>query len=1278
MVHRHGFCCLLLILLVNGVCAQKRVHFFSPWEYTAPYIVIDGSKKPMVADYDNCGWYTFEGTQESLSEFYISNKSDSTYGAKGKNSTDAITDAEDIFNSNSDAFLYFKSELEYTVTKNRPSTLIPGYCLYTKLPGEFFDWNAGDFSGAFQPEGWCELTTGLVQGQLGSNGLPVPNNPGAVDKCKPYEIEKWFQPVEDSSNYICKDIEMDMNEESGAYEFTQLTVYPNIDNGNPDVRYAYIDESTGFFPLDDFHTAANGTSNGKNQKGQQYFSKYLESYSDYGGWGSGYPHNYHFCMKTELTFSYNPGQTFTFNGDDDLWIFIDESLALDLGGTHKAEEGTIYIDEFFNNRGGAAKGSKHDFDLFYCERHTPASNLAIQTDIDFDMAPRYHHETEDDSVYTLFDGRSPENGCQAKGEIITKMSDFYLSHDAVLDRSGDTDVLTENKDMLLNAGESYFEGITIDENGYQFSLDRIHMKELTVGHTYYLFYRSQASTGSSEYVGYVAFTVPEIFPYEIVFTDAEGNALTESEYVLAANTEQLLYVTIVDRDLDNKSISCGGCDDSFEVTFADGFDVDLQSYNGSYENGVYRFRILPGEDVLSIDSVRVSVSYSGSGTYYNESISVESPKITFTKVPGPYISYAEIYDAGTFDGDSRINAVKDGIADSLVIGIKNWQGEPEFVELCLGAGGAECVKTKFTLEDWDVHFTDDDTVLVIVQSFEYSNVGIATDYEGEVFILFFEKGGEVFDDTHEVDDKIGPVVNQVFIKKDYKEKTDTLRIVLSEVVDGVGDDLSFIIVDGEEITVDKIIKKIDGAEYWVTIAVEEFIVNPGDSLSLNSESKIEDTKENKPGNPNRKKVIEAWPIYPADDGHLYLDKDEDGVMDRVSVRFKSATSLQYFNGAEITFSWPDSESEPVKFTAQSSDWIPDAEDDFRAYWDIPENISRRIFTTSIIEEQYETAEVVVIAGGTEDSTYVITMSDGMAPVLITAHVYPGKKGDSLVVQLSEAVDSKEMDGEGLDNYYFKHRFHNSETKQLTARWSNYEEYTQYWGNVLVYGHDTHEFHTITPGDSLSMVPETGRIADAAGNYPSDATRSIMILGSIHPKVDIVAVKKFDNPEEIMDAYELIGSPFSVDAFTPEPGSSTKEIVAQANKKYDEVGYVVSGNMVELVLSKLDEQGIEDFASGELKHNLSLEYSVKVFNTLGGFVSSTSGSLRCDDSELFDGDCTDADVERWLWLGWSPVSNAGRLIGTGVYITMLNISVHYYDEKSATQMELKKVGYIREY
>jgi fibro-slime domain-containing protein len=95
------------------------------------------------------------------------------------------------------------------------------------------------------------------------------------------------------------------------------------------------------------------------------------------GYGDqGNSHNYHFTLELHTTFTYQIGQTFSFTGDDDVWVYINNSLVIDLGGVHGAQFAAVNLDTL-----GLTSGSIYDFDFYFAERHTTGSNLMIETSI---------------------------------------------------------------------------------------------------------------------------------------------------------------------------------------------------------------------------------------------------------------------------------------------------------------------------------------------------------------------------------------------------------------------------------------------------------------------------------------------------------------------------------------------------------------------------------------------------------------------------------------------------------------------------------------------------------------------------------------------------------------------------------------------------------------------------------------------------------------------------------------------------------------------------------
>ena len=98
----------------------------------------------------------------------------------------------------------------------------------------------------------------------------------------------------------------------------------------------------------------------------------------------GADHNSHFTYTLTANFEYESctGQYVEFQGGDGAWIFIDERMAIDLGGVQAGQYQRFELDRF-----GLTDGETYQFHLFYANRNTSGSTFGIRTNLLLWQAP---------------------------------------------------------------------------------------------------------------------------------------------------------------------------------------------------------------------------------------------------------------------------------------------------------------------------------------------------------------------------------------------------------------------------------------------------------------------------------------------------------------------------------------------------------------------------------------------------------------------------------------------------------------------------------------------------------------------------------------------------------------------------------------------------------------------------------------------------------------------------------------------------------------------------
>lgn len=99
------------------------------------------------------------------------------------------------------------------------------------------------------------------------------------------------------------------------------------------------------------------------------------------GFGSqGQSHNFGFTTELHARFAYEGSGSFQLAGDDDLWLFVNGQLAIDLGGVHGWQSYTLNLAEVAETM-GLEEGNTYTLDIFHAERHSTESKFYAKTDL---------------------------------------------------------------------------------------------------------------------------------------------------------------------------------------------------------------------------------------------------------------------------------------------------------------------------------------------------------------------------------------------------------------------------------------------------------------------------------------------------------------------------------------------------------------------------------------------------------------------------------------------------------------------------------------------------------------------------------------------------------------------------------------------------------------------------------------------------------------------------------------------------------------------------------
>ncbi len=88
-------------------------------------------------------------------------------------------------------------------------------------------------------------------------------------------------------------------------------------------------------------------------------------------------HNFGFTSEMRYWFEFKGGEKLKFSGDDDVWVFVNRKLAVDIGGLHSIVEDEVTLNPANAQKYGLEQGKIYEIALFHAERHTNASNFNL-------------------------------------------------------------------------------------------------------------------------------------------------------------------------------------------------------------------------------------------------------------------------------------------------------------------------------------------------------------------------------------------------------------------------------------------------------------------------------------------------------------------------------------------------------------------------------------------------------------------------------------------------------------------------------------------------------------------------------------------------------------------------------------------------------------------------------------------------------------------------------------------------------------------------------------
>ena len=451
----------------------KVIYLLNPWAENSPKAVVQGStsavqmKQHELKDRDEnfCGWYSFfySGDPANCILHFVN------YPESEKFLTAGINAGYD-FNLSSflkDHDTVWISPKPYpfgpsSITNSFPK--IHGDCGYKVISAHVRDFKTDGISFFSSVQMNQSIVRGIVQSTLGPTGKPVKSNitpPGATGI---KTVNNWF-----TDNYPDTCIQLKLTK---------------MNNGN----LVFNSElEGGFYPLD-------------------RFNPYNETFKS----SDGKSHNFHFSMDLHAAFIYKKGsrQQFIFRGNDDVWIFINYKLAIDLGNLHWSGSpnatDTINFDDEAQYL-GLTDGRVYQIDLFYMSRQPSAPQFFMSAPLWLYFDERLMIIPETNSKNPLIVSYMAKLWMRSSTSAecgVNILSDTVI--DAKINATISGPLLSDIEDVPLENGVNY-NGITI--SNFKVTIDYSNITGLESGE-YIITITSASNSNLQESIGLLVGKTP--------------------------------------------------------------------------------------------------------------------------------------------------------------------------------------------------------------------------------------------------------------------------------------------------------------------------------------------------------------------------------------------------------------------------------------------------------------------------------------------------------------------------------------------------------------------------------------------------------------------------------------------------------------------------------------------------------------------------------------------------------------------------------------------------